>query len=137
MRVKSYRGMMSRDVLDKTSSAARRRQSNGGGVGVGGGVSVGVGVSGGGGGGSGSGSGGSGSNFVVAQGVSGAVVDKGSLHRFVPYQAQSIRHGLQDAGASSLEELHKRLFDGRLRFEVRSSAAQKEGGVHDLYSYSR
>jgi IMP dehydrogenase len=132
MRVKSYRGMMSRDVLDKTQRAKKNgslitgsgnsSSSSGGGSSsstrLGGGSN-------------------SASDFVVAQGVSGAVVDKGSLHRFVPYQAQSIRHGLQDAGASSLDELHKMLFDGRLRFEVRSSAAQREGGIHDLYSYSR
>jgi len=96
MRVKSYRGMMSRDVLDKDKSKGE---------------------------------------FVVAQGVSGAVVDKGSLHRFLPYQAQSIRHGLQDAGTPSIDDLHSRLFDGRLRFEVRSSAAQREGGIHDLHSW--
>lgn len=97
MRVKSYRGMLSRDVLlkDKTKK----------------------------------------SEFVVPQGVSGAVVDKGSLHRFIPYQAQSIRHGLQDIGAISVSELHKQLYSGRVRFEVRSPAAQKEGGVHDLHSW--
>lgn len=30
-----------------------------------------------------------------ASGVSGVVVDRGSLHRFVPYMAQSVRHGFQ------------------------------------------
>jgi len=97
MRVKSYRGMLSRDVLSKQASKKNE--------------------------------------FVVPQGVSGAVVDKGSLHRFIPYQAQSIRHGLQDVGAVSVVELHRQLFTGRLRFEVRSPAAQKEGGVHDLHSW--
>ncbi len=32
----------------------------------------------------------------IASGVSGAVVDKGTIRRFIPYQAQSIRHGFQD-----------------------------------------
>mmetsp|Transcript_7192 Transcript_7192/g.8657 ORF Transcript_7192/g.8657 Transcript_7192/m.8657 type:complete len:319 (-) Transcript_7192:1525-2481(-) len=73
---------------------------------------------------------------MLAQGVSGAVVDKGTARRFIPYQAQSIRHGLQDLGIKTIEEVHKSLYDGRLRFEVRSSAAQREGGVHDLHSYA-
>jgi IMP dehydrogenase len=75
------------------------------------------------------------SNPIVASGVSGAVVDKGSVNRFIPYQVQSIRHGLQDLGTISIQIMHEQLYNSRLRFEVRSSAAQKEGGVHDLFSY--
>jgi IMP dehydrogenase len=73
----------------------------------------------------------------VAQGVSGAVVDKGSLKRYVPYLMQGVRHGMQDAGVSSLEGAWQRLYDGKMRFEIRSPAAQREGGVHSLHSYSK
>ena len=73
----------------------------------------------------------------VAQGVSGAVVDKGSLRRFIPYLAQGVRHGFQDMGARSLEHVVTMLHDGTLRFEVRSPAAQREGGVHNLHTFEK
>ncbi|CAE8626645.1 unnamed protein product [Polarella glacialis] len=59
------------------------------------------------------------------------------LHRYLPYLAQGIRHGMQDIGACSTVELQKQLDDGRLRFELRSAAAQREGGVHGLHSFER
>lgn len=71
----------------------------------------------------------------VAQGVSGSVVDKGSLFDFVPYLLQGLRHSFQDIGTRDIKTLHERLVDGSLRFELRSLSAQLEGGVHDLYSY--
>jgi IMP dehydrogenase len=73
----------------------------------------------------------------VASGVSGAVVDKGPLARYVPYLCQSIRHGLQDMGTRSLATLWEELYAGKLRFEIRSPSAQKEGGIHDLHSYQQ
>ncbi|CAM9900398.1 unnamed protein product [Phaeothamnion confervicola] len=73
----------------------------------------------------------------AASGVSGVVVDRGSLHRFMPYMVQSVRHGLQDMGVPSLAQTHEGLYSGGIRFEIRSASAQKEGGVHDLHSYSR
>jgi IMP dehydrogenase len=73
----------------------------------------------------------------VAQGVSGAVTDKGTLRRYIPYLMQGVRHGLQDAGVSSVSQARENLYAGKLRFEIRSPAAQKEGGVHGLHSYQK
>ena len=80
---------------------------------------------------------GEGQRVKVAQGVSGAVVDKGSVRRFLPYLAQGLKHGMQDIGAKSVNDLHTMRESGSLRFELRTSAAQREGGVHNLHSYER
>lgn len=78
-----------------------------------------------------------GSSMALATGVSGAVVDKGPLNRYIPYLCQSIRHGLQDMGVMSVNAMHAQLYSGELRFELRSTSAQREGGVHDLHSYTQ
>jgi IMP dehydrogenase len=73
----------------------------------------------------------------VAVGVAGAVVDQGSVHQYVPFLLQSLRHGFQDLGLRSIPSLHEDLYAGKLRFERRTLGAQKEGGVHDLFTYSK
>lgn len=73
----------------------------------------------------------------VAQGVSGSVVDKGSIHRFLPYLILGVKHGFQDLGVRSLSHLHEQLYSNRLTFELRTHAAQVEGGVHGLHSYEK
>eukprot|EP00403_Amphidinium_massartii_P024628 CAMPEP_0178404698 /NCGR_PEP_ID=MMETSP0689_2-20121128/18020_1 /TAXON_ID=160604 /ORGANISM="Amphidinium massartii, Strain CS-259" /LENGTH=526 /DNA_ID=CAMNT_0020025695 /DNA_START=35 /DNA_END=1615 /DNA_ORIENTATION=- len=77
------------------------------------------------------------SQLKVAQGVSGSVQDKGSIHNYLPYLAQGLKHGLQDLGVSSVADLPQKLHGGELRFELRSAAAQREGGVHGLHSFER
>jgi len=73
----------------------------------------------------------------VAQGVSGSVQDKGTLLKYIPYLVQGVRHGMQDGGVDSLKGLNEMLYNGTLRFEIRSPAAQKEGGIHGLHSFQK
>jgi len=73
----------------------------------------------------------------VAQGVVGTVQDKGPVEAYIPYLTQGMKHGLQDIGSDSVQKLHEELYSGGLRFEIRSPAAQREGGVHGLHSYEK
>lgn len=72
----------------------------------------------------------------VAQGVSGTVVDRGSVLNFIPYLVQGLKQSFQDMGYRTIPELHKALREGKLRFERRSEQAQIQGSVHGLYSYT-
>ncbi|URD80370.1 hypothetical protein MUK42_05612 [Musa troglodytarum] len=73
----------------------------------------------------------------VAQGVVGAVADKGSILKFIPYTMQAVKQGFQDLGASTLRSAHDLLHSEVLRLEVRTGAAQVEGGVHGLVSFEK
>ncbi|KAB2633899.1 inosine-5'-monophosphate dehydrogenase 2-like [Pyrus ussuriensis x Pyrus communis] len=50
---------------------------------------------------------------------------------------QAGKQGFQDLGASSLHSAHDPIKSSVLRLEVRTGAAQVEGGVHDLVSYKK
>lgn len=73
----------------------------------------------------------------IAQGVVGAVGDKGSVLKLIPYAMQAVKQGFQDLGASSLQSAHDLLRSNTLRLEVRTAAAQVEGGVHGLVSFEK
>jgi IMP dehydrogenase len=54
----------------------------------------------------------------VAQGVSGDVVDKGPLSKFVPYLYTGLQHSLQDAGVKSVTLFKEGAMEGQVRFEL-------------------
>lgn len=73
----------------------------------------------------------------VAQGVTGYVTDKGSIHQYVPYLNTAIQHSMQDIGVRSLNALREGVKEEKVRFQLRSSAAFAEGGVGGLTSYNK
>ncbi|CAG8000602.1 unnamed protein product [Penicillium nalgiovense] len=74
---------------------------------------------------------------LVAQGVAGSVLDRGSVTKFVPYLVAGVQHSLQDIGVKSLTDLHDGVNKGTVRFEMRSASAMTEGNVHGLHSYDK
>lgn len=73
-------------------------------------------------------------SLFVAQGVSGCVTSKGPLCEYIPYLVKAIKHGCQDIGIKSL--LNKKELE-KVKMELRSMGAQREGMVHHLYSFEK
>lgn len=54
----------------------------------------------------------------------------------MPYLAAGLKHSLQDSGMTSLDEMHQKVTEGVVRFEIRTPSAQLEGGVN-MESYEK
>ena len=68
----------------------------------------------------------------VAQGVSGSVVDKGSLTRYLPYLSTGLKHSLQDMGYRSLNALWQAAQPHRSNARPASSIRAR----HTLFGWS-
>lgn len=116
--VKAYRGMGSIDAMEDKKAGATTKTSKASNAGTARYFSE-------------------GDRLLVAQGVSGSVLDRGSVTKFVPYLIAGLQHSLQDIGMKNLGELRKGVLDGKVRFELRTVSAQAEGNVHGLHSFDK
>lgn len=116
--VKAYRGMGSIDAMEDKKAGAGAKDSKASNAGTARYFSE-------------------GDRLLVAQGVSGSVLDRGSVTKFVPYLLAGLQHSLQDIGEKSLVELREGVLAGRVRFELRTVSAQAEGNVHGLHSFDK
>ena len=75
-------------------------------------------------------------NIYVAQGVNGSVSCKGSIHKFIPYLMQGVKHGFQNIGIKNMKQCHDDLYEGKTLFEIRSVSSQIEGNIHNLFDHN-
>jgi IMP dehydrogenase len=116
--VKAYRGMGSIDAMEDKKAGAGRKNAKASNAGTARYFSE-------------------GDRLLVAQGVSGSVLDRGSINKFVPYLMAGVQHSLQDIGVKSVSALRTGVLDGTVRFELRTVSAQAEGNVHGLHSFDK
>eukprot|EP00993_Chasmostoma_nieuportense_P000055 NODE_1050_length_1687_cov_37.483333_g986_i0.p1 GENE.NODE_1050_length_1687_cov_37.483333_g986_i0~~NODE_1050_length_1687_cov_37.483333_g986_i0.p1 ORF type:complete len:516 (+),score=159.59 NODE_1050_length_1687_cov_37.483333_g986_i0:72-1619(+) len=107
VRVKTYRGMGSIEAMMKSNAQSAKRYFS------------------------------DAQDLKVAQGVTGTVVDKGSVKDLVPYLIKGLQHSSQDLGKRCLDDVRRDAQSGVIRFERRTPSAQVEGGIHGLHSYKK
>jgi len=72
------------------------------------------------------------SNVIVSQGVEGLVPASGLMAPALTELLAQLNKSMEFVACGSIQDLHARLWDGTLRFELRSHGAQREGDVHNL-----
>lgn len=65
-------------------------------------------------------------SIKVAQGVSGAVTDKGSVKSLIPFVMKGVELGIRNAGYASVAALHDGLREEALRFELQTAAGMQK-----------
>lgn len=73
----------------------------------------------------------------VSQGVSASVVDKGSVLNLVPHIIKAVKHGFQNMGIRNVKEMHTKLYERKLKFDLRSLNSIKEGKVSENMIFRR
>ncbi|EAN83921.1 putative inosine-5'-monophosphate dehydrogenase [Trypanosoma cruzi] len=73
----------------------------------------------------------------VAQGVSGTVLDKGSVTKLLAYIHKGLQQSAQDIGEIGFDAVREKMYEGQVLFNRRSPIAQMEGGVHSLHSFEK
>jgi IMP dehydrogenase len=56
------------------------------------------------------------------------------MRMYLPYLVLGVKQGILDTGADSVQKLKQLAENGELKFELRSPAAQREGGIHTIIS---
>ncbi|CAD7931841.1 unnamed protein product, partial [Amoebophrya sp. A120] len=59
-----------------------------------------------------------GQKIKVAQGVSGAVIDKGSIQDLIPFNLLGVKAGLLKLGVQDIPQLHDNLYNGTTRYAI-------------------
>lgn len=72
------------------------------------------------------------SEVRVAEGVTGGVPSRGSIHSWLPILMQGVRQGLHKLGYRNLDVLTTCIRDNKVYLEKRSEGSKVEGGVHSL-----
>lgn len=74
-------------------------------------------------------------NRIVAQGVSGEVLAKGSVQDQLEQLIDGVKAGLINIGVKSLNDIKKLNAESRIRWEQKSHSVLMEGNVHSIHHY--
>jgi IMP dehydrogenase len=68
----------------------------------------------------------------LPQGISGHVKYKGSIHEWVPLIRDGILSAFHVLNCKNIEELHKKMYSDKIRFEKRTNSSVNESRPHNL-----
>jgi IMP dehydrogenase len=74
-------------------------------------------------------------NTYVPQGVEGEVPSKGGVKNHIDMLLDGVKSGLQHIGIKKLSDIEILNINKKIRWDLRSDAAQIEGNVHSVYNF--